>query len=118
MSKRLATRVIADVCRNQVHSAWLIGDVDRGTTTLTAPIFGKTTLTAAILARQAFKNTIREIQSTAGSSSTANRRDEGKAVTSVDSVVRYETANRRYTQIDFSRFSDFITTIEYRRRPD
>src|SRR3954454_4983016 len=72
---------------------------------------GKTTLTAAILARQAFKNKIEKIKSYAEIAKGGIVRDENKTVTIAASHVEYETANRHYAHIDCPGHADYIKNM-------
>ncbi len=72
---------------------------------------GKTTLTAAILARQAFKNKIAKIKSYAEIAKGGTVRDENKTVTIAVSHVEYETPNRHYAHIDCPGHADYIKNM-------
>jgi elongation factor Tu len=73
---------------------------------------GKTTLTAAILARQAHKNkTGDKIKSYAEIAKGGIVRDANKTVTIAVSHVEYETANRHYAHIDCPGHADYIKNM-------
>ncbi len=72
---------------------------------------GKTTLTAAILSRQAFKNKIEKIKSYAEIAKGGIVRDDNKTVTIAVSHVEYETANRHYAHIDCPGHADYIKNM-------
>ena len=72
---------------------------------------GKTTLTAAILARQGFKNGLRDIKSYADMAKGGTVRDANKTVTIAVSHVEYETANRHYAHIDCPGHADYIKNM-------
>src|SRR5436309_8660487 len=72
---------------------------------------GKTTLTAAILARQAFKNKVGKIKSYAEIAKGGTVRDENKTVTIAVSHVEYETPNRHYAHIDCPGHADYIKNM-------
>jgi elongation factor Tu len=72
---------------------------------------GKTTLTAAILARQAYKNKLQKIKSYAEIAKGGIVRDENKTVTIAVSHVEYETANRHYAHIDCPGHADYIKNM-------
>src|SRR5262245_2316669 len=72
---------------------------------------GKTTLTAAILARQAVKNKVGKIKSYAEIAKGGTVRDENKTVTIAVSHVEYETPNRHYAHIDCPGHADYIKNL-------
>jgi elongation factor Tu len=72
---------------------------------------GKTTLTAAILARQGYKNGLRDIKSYADVAKGGTVRDANKTVTIAVSHVEYETANRHYAHIDCPGHADYIKNM-------
>src|ERR1700730_9201682 len=72
---------------------------------------GKTTLTAAIVARQAYKNKIAKIKSYAEIAKGGTVRDENKTVTIAVSHVDYETPNRPYAHIDCPGHADYIKNM-------
>jgi elongation factor Tu len=73
---------------------------------------GKTTLTAAILARQAHKNkTGDKIKSYAEIAKGGIVRDANKTVTIAVSHVEYETPNRHYAHIDCPGHADYIKNM-------
>src|SRR5213594_3916837 len=71
---------------------------------------GKTTLTAAIVARQASK-TGAKVKSYAEIAKGGTVRDENKTVTIAVAHVEYETANRHYAHIDCPGHADFIKNM-------
>ena len=71
---------------------------------------GKSTLTAAIVARQGFKNK-QKVKSYAEITKGGTVRDENKTVTIAVSHVEYETANRHYAHIDCPGHADFIKNM-------
>jgi elongation factor Tu len=88
--------------RNKPHvNVGTIGHIDHG----------KTTLTAAILARQAFKNKLEKIKSYAEIAKGGIVRDENKTVTIAVSHVEYETPNRHYAHIDCPGHADYIKNM-------
>jgi elongation factor Tu len=72
---------------------------------------GKTTLTAAILARQAVKNKGGKVKSYAEIAKGGTVRDENKTVTIAVSHVEYETPNRHYAHIDCPGHADYIKNM-------
>jgi len=72
---------------------------------------GKTTLTAAILTRQAFVNKLTKVKSYAEIAKGGIVRDENKTVTIAVSHVEYETANRHYAHIDCPGHADYIKNM-------
>lgn len=73
---------------------------------------GKTTLTAAILTRQAVKNKPGEkVKSYAEIAKGGIVRDENKTVTIAVSHVEYETPNRHYAHIDCPGHADYIKNM-------
>ena len=80
---------------------------------------GKTTLTAAIVARQAYKNKLTgKVKSYAEISKGGTVRDENKTVTIAVSHVEYETPNRHYAHIDCPGPRRLYQEHDHRRRPD
>jgi elongation factor Tu len=71
---------------------------------------GKSTLTAAIVARQGHKNK-QKVKSYAEITKGGTVRDENKTVTIAVSHVEYETANRHYAHIDCPGHADFIKNM-------
>src|SRR6266852_2479029 len=61
---------------------------------------GKTTLTAGIVARQAFKNKIAKFKDYKEIAKGGTERDDLKTVTIAVAHVEYETPNRHYAHID------------------
>src|SRR5262245_11306141 len=61
---------------------------------------GKTTLAAAILARQGFKNGLARVKSYGEIARGGIVRDPSKTVTITAAHVQYETPSRHYTHID------------------
>lgn len=72
---------------------------------------GKTTLTAAILVRQAHVNKLQKVKSYAEIAKGGIVRDENKTVTIAVSHVEYETANRHYAHIDCPGHADYIKNM-------
>src|ERR1700738_2928662 len=72
---------------------------------------GKTTLTAAILARQAVKNKGGEVKRYAQNGQGRTVRAENKTVTIAVSHVEYETPNRHYAHIDCPGHADYIKNM-------
>jgi elongation factor Tu len=88
--------------RNKPHvNVGTIGHIDHG----------KTTLTAAILQRQAFKNKLEKVKSYADIAKGGIVRDENKTVTIAVSHVEYETPNRHYAHIDCPGHADYIKNM-------
>jgi elongation factor Tu len=89
--------------RNKPHvNVGTIGHIDHG----------KTTLTAAILVRQAHKNRPGEkVKSYAEIAKGGIVRDENKTVTIAVSHVEYETPNRHYAHIDCPGHADYIKNM-------
>jgi elongation factor Tu len=88
--------------RNKPHvNVGTIGHIDHG----------KTTLTAAILARQGFKNKVEKIKDYASIAKGGIVRDENKTVTIAVSHVEYETPNRHYAHIDCPGHADYIKNM-------
>src|SRR5262245_26849494 len=71
---------------------------------------GKTTLTAAIIARQAIK-TGAKVKSYAEIAKGGTVRDENKTVTIAVAHVEYETATRHYAHIDCPGHADYIKNM-------
>jgi elongation factor Tu len=72
---------------------------------------GKTTLTAAILVRQAFKNKVDKVKSYSEIAKGGTVRDENKTVTIAVAHVEYETPARHYAHIDCPGHADFIKNM-------
>jgi elongation factor Tu len=72
---------------------------------------GKTTLTAAIVARQAYKNKIEKFKSYKDIAKGGTERDELKTVTIAVAHVEYETPNRHYAHIDCPGHADYIKNM-------
>ncbi|OWK35934.1 elongation factor Tu [Fimbriiglobus ruber] len=72
---------------------------------------GKTTLTAAIVARQAFKNHLKDVKSYSEIAKGGIVRDANKTVTIAVSHVEYETPNRHYAHIDCPGHADYIKNM-------
>src|SRR6516162_8846755 len=87
--------------RNKPHlNVGTIGHIDHG----------KTTLTAAIMGRQAHKNNTKA-KSYADIAKGGTVRDENKTVTIAVAHVEYETATRHYAHIDCPGHADFIKNM-------
>src|SRR3984885_12130441 len=88
--------------RNKPHvNVGTIGHIDHG----------KTTLTAAILTRQAFINKLQKVKSYAEIAKGGTVRDENKTVTIAVAHVEYETPNRHYAHIDCPGHADYIKNM-------
>src|SRR6184192_1890691 len=72
---------------------------------------GKTTLTAAIVARQGYKNKVDKITSYKEIAKGGTERDELKTVTIAVAHVEYETPNRHYAHIDCPGHADYIKNM-------
>src|SRR3954469_24751714 len=72
---------------------------------------GKTTTTAAIVARQAFKNKIEKFKSYKDIAKGGTERDDLKTVTIAVAHVEYETPNRHYAHIDCPGHADYIKNM-------
>src|SRR5213594_3177332 len=72
---------------------------------------GKTTLTAAIVARQAFKNKIEKFKDYKAIAKGGTERDELKTVTISVAHVEYETPTRHYAHIDCPGHADYIKNM-------
>ena len=72
---------------------------------------GKTTLTAAIVARQAFKNKLKDVKSYQDIAKGGTVRDANKTVTIAVSHVEYETPIRHYAHIDCPGHADYIKNM-------
>lgn len=72
---------------------------------------GKTTLTAAILARQAYRNKLKDVKSYAEIAKGGIVRDANKTVTIAVSHVEYETEKRHYAHIDCPGHADYIKNM-------
>src|SRR5438477_12920081 len=85
--------------RNKTHvNVGTIGHIDHG----------KTTLTAAIVTRQAYKNKIDKVKSYAEIAKGGIVRDENKTVTIAVAHVEYETVGRHYVHIDCPGHADYF----------
>jgi len=88
--------------RNKPHvNVGTIGHIDHG----------KTTLTAAIVARQAHKNKIEKFKSYKDIAKGGTERDDLKTVTIAVAHVEYETPNRHYAHIDCPGHADYIKNM-------
>src|SRR3974377_40756 len=72
---------------------------------------GKTTLTAAIVARQGYKNKVEKVKSYKDIAKGGTERDELKTVTIAVAHVEYETPNRHYAHIDCPGHADYIKNM-------
>lgn len=72
---------------------------------------GKTTLTAAIVARQGYKNKVAKIKSYKEIAKGGTERDDLKTVTIAVAHVEYETPNRHYAHIDCPGHADYIKNM-------
>jgi elongation factor Tu len=72
---------------------------------------GKTTLTAAIVARQAYKNKVEKFKSYKDIAKGGTERDDLKTVTIAVAHVEYETPNRHYAHIDCPGHADYIKNM-------
>jgi elongation factor Tu len=72
---------------------------------------GKTTLTAAIVARQGHKNKVEKIKSYKDIAKGGTERDDLKTVTISVAHVEYETPNRHYAHIDCPGHADYIKNM-------
>src|SRR5256714_7177133 len=72
---------------------------------------GKTTLTAAILVRQAFKNKMAKVKTYAEIAKGGTVRDENKTVTIAVAHVEYESPKRHYAHIDCPGHADYIKNM-------
>src|SRR5438045_692039 len=72
---------------------------------------GKTTLTAAILTRQAQRNKLQKVKSYSEIAKGGTVRDENKTVTIAVAHVEYETPNRHYAHIDCPGHADYIKNM-------
>ena len=72
---------------------------------------GKTTLTASIVARQAFKNKVAKFKDYKEIAKGGTERDELKTVTIAVAHVEYETPNRHYAHIDCPGHADYIKNM-------
>lgn len=88
--------------RNKTHvNVGTIGHIDHG----------KTTLTAAIMARQAHKNAIKDFKSYSEIAKGGIVRDANKTVTIAVSHVEYESPTRHYAHIDCPGHADYIKNM-------
>src|SRR6202167_5861051 len=72
---------------------------------------GKTTTTAAIVARQAFKNKILKFKDYKGIAKGGTERDDLKTVTIAVAHVEYESPARHYAHIDCPGHADYIKNM-------
>jgi len=72
---------------------------------------GKTTTTAAIVARQAFRNKVEKFKSYKDIAKGGTERDDLKTVTIAVAHVEYETAARHYAHIDCPGHADYIKNM-------
>jgi elongation factor Tu len=72
---------------------------------------GKTTLTAAIVARQGVKNKLDKVKTYKEIAKGGTERDELKTVTIAVAHVEYETPNRHYAHIDCPGHADYIKNM-------
>src|SRR3984893_12670424 len=72
---------------------------------------GKTTLTAAIVARQGYKNKVAKIKTYKDIAKGGTERDELKTVTIAVAHVEYETPSRHYAHIDCPGHADYIKNM-------
>ncbi len=72
---------------------------------------GKTTLTAAIVARQAYKNKVEKFKDYKEIAKGGTERDDLKTVTISVAHVEYETPNRHYAHIDCPGHADYIKNM-------
>jgi elongation factor Tu len=72
---------------------------------------GKTTLTAAIIARQAYKNKVDKVKDYKEIAKGGTERDANKTVTIAVAHVEYETPNRHYAHIDCPGHADYIKNM-------
>jgi elongation factor Tu len=72
---------------------------------------GKTTLTAAIVARQAYKNKIEKFKDYKAIAKGGTERDDLKTVTIAVAHVEYETPTRHYAHIDCPGHADYIKNM-------
>src|SRR5246127_1496378 len=72
---------------------------------------GKTTLTAAIVARQGFKNKVEKVKSYKDIAKGGTERDDLKTVTIAVAHVEYETPNRHYSHVDCPGHADYVKNM-------
>jgi elongation factor Tu len=72
---------------------------------------GKTTLTAAMVARQAYKNKVAKFKDYKEIAKGGTERDDLKTVTIAVAHVEYETPNRHYAHIDCPGHADYIKNM-------
>src|SRR5437762_946179 len=72
---------------------------------------GKTTLTAAIVARQAYRNKVEKFKSYKDIAKGGTERDDLKTVTIAVAHVEYETDKRHYAHIDCPGHADYIKNM-------
>src|SRR5271169_3513716 len=95
MAKELFTRTKPHV------NVGTIGHIDHG----------KTTLTAAIVARQGLKNKVAKIKTYKEIAKGGTERDDLKTVTIAVAHVEYETPSRHYAHIDCPGHADYIKNM-------
>src|SRR5207248_2014001 len=72
---------------------------------------GKTTTTAAMVARQGYKNKVEKVKSYKEIAKGGTERDDLKTVTIAVAHVEYETPNRHYAHIDCPGHADYIKNM-------
>src|SRR5207248_6787897 len=72
---------------------------------------GKTTLTAAIVARQGYKNKLAKVKDYKEIAKGGTERDANKTVTIAVAHVEYETPKRHYAHIDCPGHADYIKNM-------
>jgi len=72
---------------------------------------GKTTTTAAIVARQGFKNKLAHVKSYKEIAKGGTERDDLKTVTIAAAHVEYESPNRHYAHVDCPGHADYIKNM-------
>src|SRR5947209_17127047 len=72
---------------------------------------GKTTLTAATVARQGYKNKVAKIKSYKDIAKGGTERDDLKTVTIAVAHVEYETPNRHYAHVDCPGHADYVKNM-------
>jgi elongation factor Tu len=88
--------------RNKPHvNVGTIGHIDHG----------KSTLTAALVARSAARGLIKDAKSYAEITKGGTVRDANKTVTIASSHVEYETENRHYAHVDCPGHADFVKNM-------
>src|SRR5262245_18440698 len=90
------------VTRSKPHvNVGTIGHIDHG----------KTTMTAGIVARQAYKNKVAKFKDYKEIAKGGTERDDLKTVTIAVAHVEYETPNRHYAHIDCPGHADYIKNM-------